>query len=54
LLIWYYENIAGIRNAESSNAFQLIEMKPDFPAGLRYVNATYESVRGSITSYWKK
>jgi len=54
LLIWYYEHLAGIRNADGSNAFQEIEMKPDFPAGLSEVNATYQSVKGSITSSWKK
>ena len=53
LLIWYYEHLAGIRNADGSNAFQEIEMKPDFPQGLETVNATYQSVRGPITSSWK-
>jgi len=53
LLIWYYEHLAGIRNADGSNAFQEIEMKPDFPQGLREVAATYQSVKGPITSSWK-
>jgi alpha-L-rhamnosidase len=53
LLIWYYEHLAGIRNADGSNAFRLIEMKPDFPTGLREVSATYQSVKGPITSSWK-
>ena len=53
LLIWYYEHLAGIRNADDSNAFRLIEMKPDFPKGLESVDATYHSVRGPITSSWK-
>jgi len=54
LLIWYYEHLAGIRNAEGSNAFRIIEMKPDFPKGLESVNATYQSISGPITSSWKK
>jgi alpha-L-rhamnosidase len=54
LLIWYYEHLAGIRNADGSNAFSQIELKPDFPTGLDYVNATYRSVRGPITSNWRK
>ena len=29
-------------------------MKPDFSAGLTYVNASYESVYGTIKSDWKK
>lgn len=53
LLIWYYERLAGIRNSDGTNAFQLIEMRPDFPKGLESVNATYQSVRGPITSSWE-
>ncbi len=29
-------------------------MKPDFNAGLTYVNASYESIYGLIKSDWKK
>ncbi|MNE94201.1 Bacterial alpha-L-rhamnosidase [compost metagenome] len=29
-------------------------MKPDFNAGLTYVNASYESIYGTIKSDWKK
>jgi len=54
LLIWYYEHLAGIRNADGSNAFQRIEMKPDFPVGLDFVDATYQSIRGNIRSSWNK
>jgi alpha-L-rhamnosidase len=53
LFIWYYENLAGIRNAENSHAFDRIEMKPDFPKGLEYVNATYRCAHGLIGSFWR-
>ncbi|OCB71503.1 alpha-L-rhamnosidase [Flavobacterium glycines] len=54
LMIWYYENIAGIKSNPETPGFKQIIMKPDFNAGLTYVNASYESVYGLIKSNWKK
>jgi alpha-L-rhamnosidase len=54
LLIWYYENIAGIKSNPESPGFKQIIMKPDFETGLTYVKASYESIYGTITSNWKK
>ncbi|MCR4032031.1 MULTISPECIES: glycoside hydrolase family 78 protein [Flavobacterium] len=54
LLIWYYENMAGIKSNPETPGFKQIIMKPDFNAGLTYVNASYESVYGLIKSDWKK
>lgn len=54
LLIWYYENLAGIKNAEESVGFRHIEMKPCFPDGLSYVKASYQSVSGEIASHWSR
>ena len=54
LLIWYYENMAGIKSNPETPGFKQIIMKPDFTAGLTYVNASYESVYGLIKSDWKK
>jgi alpha-L-rhamnosidase len=54
LLIWYYENMAGIRSNPETPGFKQIIMKPDFGAGLTYVNASYESIHGLIKSNWKK
>jgi alpha-L-rhamnosidase len=54
LLVWYYEYLAGIRNASGSNGFEKITMRP-YPAnGLNYVTASYHSVHGTIKSAWKK
>ena len=52
LLIWYYENLAGIKAA--APGFGSIIMNPAFPKGLDYINASYESVKGKIVSDWKK
>jgi alpha-L-rhamnosidase len=54
LLIWYYENMAGIKSNPEKPGFKQIIMKPDFNAGLTFVNASYESVYGTIKSNWKK
>ncbi|MGF1924881.1 MAG: alpha-L-rhamnosidase C-terminal domain-containing protein, partial [Bacteroidia bacterium] len=48
LLIWYYENLAGIK-AETA-AFKKIVMKPEMIDGLNSVNASYNSSYGLIKS----
>ncbi|MBC7847920.1 MAG: glycoside hydrolase family 78 protein [Flavobacterium sp.] len=54
LLIWYYENMAGIKSNPETPGFKQIIMKPDFNAGLTFVNASYKSIYGLIKSDWKK
>ena len=54
LLIWFYEDIAGIKNDLSSVGFKKIWMEPVFPEKLTHVNASYESPYGKIESCWKR
>ena len=54
LLIWYYENLAGIRTNKTNVAYKKIIMKPVFPADLKYVKASYQSQHGIIKSHWQK
>ena len=54
LLIWLTENLAGIQTDPNEVGFQKIIMKPDFVDELQFVNASYTSVQGKITSEWKK
>ncbi|MEO7309962.1 MAG: glycoside hydrolase family 78 protein [Chitinophagaceae bacterium] len=54
LLIWYYENLAGIRTDKTDVGFKRIIMKPELPDGLRFVNASYKSPYGNIVSHWEK
>ena len=54
LLIWYYEDLAGIKCADGAQAFKKIEMAPVFPEGLNHVKASYESVYGKIVSDWTR
>lgn len=52
LLIWYYENLAGIKAA--SPAFEQIKMKPELIDGLNSIHASYHSVYGDIRSSYTR
>jgi alpha-L-rhamnosidase len=54
LIVWFYEDLAGIRNAPESVGFKRFIMKPCPVEGLNRVTASYQSVRGKIKSAWKK
>ena len=54
VIIWYYENLSGIKNAPGSIGFKKILMEPVFPEGLDEVNTSYLSVYGNIKSSWSK
>jgi alpha-L-rhamnosidase len=54
LVIWFYENLAGIRNDPSDIGFKKILMKPVFPDGLNSVNASYATPYGLIVSRWNR
>lgn len=50
LLIWMFEDVGGIKALEPG--FREIEMKPAFESGLKYADASYQSVHGEIKSNW--
>ncbi|MDR1381617.1 MAG: glycoside hydrolase family 78 protein [Tannerella sp.] len=54
LLIWYYENLAGIKNDPSAAGFKKIWMEPSFPEKLNSVKASYDSPYGLIESSWNR
>ncbi len=54
LIIWYYENLAGIKSDPDFPGFKKIIMKPEIIDGLDFVKASYNSVHGLIKSEWKK
>ena len=54
LLIWYYEDLAGIKCAPDALGFKKLEMAPVFPEGLDTVAASYQSAYGDIKSAWTK
>ncbi len=53
LIIWYYENLAGIKADPDAPAFKHINMKPYALGDLTYVDASYHSIYGKIKSRWK-
>ena len=54
LIIWYYENLAGIKSSREMTGFKEIIMNPELFDRLDYVNASYKSMHGIIKSNWKK
>ncbi|MDR2231712.1 MAG: glycoside hydrolase family 78 protein [Tannerella sp.] len=54
LLIWFYEDLAGIKNCPEGVAFKHIRMKPVFPQGLTNIDASYQSPYGLIKSAWTR
>jgi hypothetical protein len=52
LIIWYYENLAGIKANPEVPAFKNIIMKPYVLGGLTNVDASYNSIYGKIKSKW--
>lgn len=54
LLVWYYEDLAGICNSPGSAGFREITMKPLFQTGLTSVNASVHTVRGAVSSHWMR
>ena len=50
---WFYEDLAGIRPLEPG--FRFIEFRPEIPTkGLDNVSASYESVRGTVSTRWRR
>jgi alpha-L-rhamnosidase len=50
---WFYNALGGIKPAPDAVAFDKILIQPQPVAGLDWVKASYESVRGKIASEWK-
>lgn len=54
LIVWYYENLAGIKSNPKKPGFKEIIMKPEVIDGLDFVKASYHSMHGLIKSEWVK
>jgi len=50
---WFYKSLGGINVEESAVGFDRFRIEPDMPAGLEWVDASYESVRGTIRSSFR-
>jgi alpha-L-rhamnosidase len=49
---WFYSGLAGINFDLSRPSGQQIEIKPSVLPGITSVDASYDSVWGTITSHW--
>lgn len=55
LLIWCFEDLAGIRSDDEQVAFHRMVMKPDFDIQeLSRIDASYETPYGRVVSRWNK
>ncbi|MBO9731502.1 MAG: family 78 glycoside hydrolase catalytic domain [Chitinophaga sp.] len=54
LMEWFYNTIAGIDQAESSNAFKQLIIHPRPVGGITFAKASYQSLYGVIRSEWKQ
>ena len=54
LIIWLYENLAGIAPDDARPGFSHIIMKPEPVGDLKFVKATHNSPFGWISSEWRK
>ncbi len=54
LVIWLYENLAGIKSDPEQPGFKHIIMRPEPVADLTFVNASHRSPYGLIRSEWRK
>lgn len=54
LIVWFYENLAGIKNDSESIGFRQIIMKPEMIRELDNVDASFKSLQGDIRSRWQK
>jgi alpha-L-rhamnosidase len=51
---WFFKCLAGIDAAEKTSGFQEILIRPSFLESLSWAEAEYESLYGTIRSFWKR
>src|SRR5690606_19748964 len=54
LVIWLYENLAGIKSDPEQPGFKHIIMKPELVGDLKFVKASHRSPYGWIRSEWHR
>jgi alpha-L-rhamnosidase len=54
LIIWFYENLAGIKGDPAHPGFGRLVMRPEIVGDLTFVQASFRSPRGMIRSYWRR
>jgi alpha-L-rhamnosidase len=51
---WFYKTLAGIQPAPDAVGFDRIIIKPEPVGDLKWVKASYDSVRGQVVSEWER
>lgn len=51
---WFYRKIAGIMPDSAYPGFGRFDIKPFVPSGLNEARASVETVRGKVSSHWKR
>ena len=51
---WFYTGLAGIQQAQTSVGYKEIIIKPEVVGNISFVKGSYESVYGTIKTYWEK
>jgi alpha-L-rhamnosidase len=51
---WFYQGLAGITPDASWPGFKAIVLRPQPVDGLAWADATYESIRGPVSSRWER
>ena len=54
IMEWFYHDLAGIRNDPDGAGFDKILIQPQPVGDLTWVRAQFNSIRGKITSDWKR
>lgn len=54
LIIWLYEDLAGIKTSSQHPGFKKLDMKPTLAGSLTSVKASYTSSYGTIASSWTR
>ena len=51
---WFYKYLAGIQMDENHPGWSQFWIRPEFPEGLDYADAQTETIKGTISSGWKR
>jgi alpha-L-rhamnosidase len=51
---WFYKYISGIQLNEDNPAYAVFTVKPTILKGLEFANAELETIKGTVSSSWKK
>ena len=51
---WFYKTLAGINIDPNAPGFERIIIKPHIVGDLKYVSASINTIRGKVSSSWRK